>query len=255
MAKSKFEYVRLYELDDKLLKNVWMVVRIDGKGFHKFTQDHKFDKPNDLSALNLMNDAAKGVMSDLQDIFMAYGQSDEYSFIFKRSSTLYGRRSSKIISTVCSMFTAHYIFNWGKHFNEPLIYPPSFDARVVLYPTVRDVKNYFSWRQADCHINNLYNTCFWALVQQGNLSTAEAEKRLNGTFSADKNEILFSEFSINYNDVAEIYRKGSTLIWGEAKSENGRSRKALKLLTCDIIGDSFWTNHASQLDSSLSVPE
>ena len=39
MAKSKFEYVRLYEQDDKLLKNVWIVVRIDGKGFHKFSHE------------------------------------------------------------------------------------------------------------------------------------------------------------------------------------------------------------------------
>jgi tRNA(His) guanylyltransferase len=252
MAKSKYEYVRLYELDDKLLKNVWMVVRVDGKGFHKFTSDHKFEKPNDLAALNLMNDAAKGVMSELQDIFMAYGQSDEYSFVFKRSSTLYGRRSSKIISTVCSMFTSHYLFNWNKHMKDPLMYPPSFDARVVLYPSVRDVRNYFSWRQADCHINNLYNTCFWALVQNSSMSAKEAEKRLNGTFSSDKNEILFSEFGINYNDLSEMFRKGSTIIWNESKDENGRLRKVLRLLSCDIIGDSYWDEHACYLDTSSS---
>lgn len=29
------------------------------------------------------------------------------------------------------------------------------------------VRDYISWRQADCHINNLYNTCFWALVGDG----------------------------------------------------------------------------------------
>jgi len=28
------------------------------------------------------------------------------------------------------------------------------------------------------HINNLYNTTFWALVQQGGLSAKEAEKEL-----------------------------------------------------------------------------
>ena len=28
------------------------------------------------------------------------------------------------------------------------------------------------------HINNLYNTCFWALVQQGGMSTAEAHAEL-----------------------------------------------------------------------------
>lgn len=35
MSKSKFEYVKSYEIEDKLLMNVWIVVRIDGKGFHR----------------------------------------------------------------------------------------------------------------------------------------------------------------------------------------------------------------------------
>lgn len=253
MAKSKFEYVRTFELDDKLLKNVWMVVRIDGKGFHKFSQDHNFVKPNDVAALDLMNCAARGVMSELQDIFLAYGQSDEFSFIFKRTSTLFGRRSCKIISTVCSVFTSHYVFNWNNHFPEQqLLYPPSFDGRVVLYPTVRDVKNYFSWRQADCHINNLYNTCFWALVQNGDLTTVDAEKRLSKTLSADKNEILFSEFGINYNDCPEMFRKGSTLIWEDSVDDAQRKRKDLRVLNSDIIGDNFWQEYSSFLSLSDS---
>jgi hypothetical protein len=35
MSHSKYEYVRRYEADDKLLPNTWIVVRIDGKAFHK----------------------------------------------------------------------------------------------------------------------------------------------------------------------------------------------------------------------------
>lgn len=52
-----------------------------------------------------------------------------------------------------------------------------------------------SWRQVDCkypnvldkitkiltflgHINNLYNTSFWALIQHGGLDNKEAEKTL-----------------------------------------------------------------------------
>lgn len=68
-----------------------------------------------------------------------------------------------------------------------------------------------SWRQADCHINNLYNTTFWQLIQLGGLSNKEAEEALKGTLSADKNEILFSRFGINYNRELEIYKKGSVI--------------------------------------------
>ena len=35
MAGSKYAYVRSFELPDPVLPNVFMVVRIDGKGFHK----------------------------------------------------------------------------------------------------------------------------------------------------------------------------------------------------------------------------
>ena len=36
---------------------------------------------------------------------------------------------------------------------------------------------------------------------------------LQGTLAADKNEILFSDFGINYNNEPLLLRKGTTLIW------------------------------------------
>jgi tRNA(His) guanylyltransferase len=61
------------------------------------------------------------------------------------------------------------------------------------------------------HINNLYNTTFWALVQQGGMDARDAEQRLSGTVSSDKNEILFKEFGINYNNEPECFKKGTVL--------------------------------------------
>lgn len=49
MACSRFEYVKNYERDDSILPNVWIVIRIDGKGFHKFSKLHDFQKPNDAN--------------------------------------------------------------------------------------------------------------------------------------------------------------------------------------------------------------
>lgn len=80
MAKSRFEYVKQYERLDRLLPETYIVIRIDGKGFHKFTKKHDFEKPNDLRCLNLMNAAARVVMSEFTDIVLAYGDSDEYRY-------------------------------------------------------------------------------------------------------------------------------------------------------------------------------
>ena len=79
------------------------------------------------------------------------------------------------MSNIVSLFAANYVFQWAEFFpDKKLLAPPSFDARSVLYPSNRNLRDYLSWRQADCHINNLYNTTFWALVQQGGLSTRAA---------------------------------------------------------------------------------
>lgn len=55
MAKSKYEYVKEFELEDKILPNSWFVVRIDGKGFHKFADVHEFNKPNDENGKKELN--------------------------------------------------------------------------------------------------------------------------------------------------------------------------------------------------------
>lgn len=39
MAKSRFEYVKNYELPDSLLPNTYTVVRVDGRGFHKYVPE------------------------------------------------------------------------------------------------------------------------------------------------------------------------------------------------------------------------
>lgn len=39
-----------------------------------------------------------------------------------------------------------------------------------------------------------------------------------GTLAGDKNEILFSEFNINYNNEPLMYRKGTVLIWQKVKT-------------------------------------
>ncbi|XP_067939586.1 probable tRNA(His) guanylyltransferase [Watersipora subatra] len=259
MAKSRFEYVRKFETLDSCLLNTWIVVRVDGKGFHKFSDRHEFTKPNDDRALNLMNDCAVQVLLAFNDIILAYGQSDEYSFVFKRKTQTYNRRSSKLASTVVSLFTSCYVFNWKKFFPATdLLYPPSFDSRVVLYPTTRNLKDYLCWRQADCHINNLYNTCFWKLVQEAGLDNRQAEERLKVTDSAMKNEMLFSEFNTNYNDESEMHKKGTVVYREKAQSKEADESDTYVLKKrggnlevvvdhIDIIKETFWKAHPSIL--------
>lgn len=81
---------------------------------------------------------------------MLYIHCVMHSFLFRRSTALYNRREAKILTTITSLFTSSYVFNWPKYLPEtPLEYCPSFDGRIVLYPSATVIGDYFSWRQAD----------------------------------------------------------------------------------------------------------
>mmetsp|Transcript_11392 Transcript_11392/g.41694 ORF Transcript_11392/g.41694 Transcript_11392/m.41694 type:complete len:262 (+) Transcript_11392:83-868(+) len=261
MAKSKYEYVKSFEQDDRLLPECWIVVRIDGRGFHKFADAHKYAKPNDMRGLQLMNRCAANVMEQHSDIVVAFGESDEFSFVLRRSTALFQRRASKIVSVICSLFASSFVFHWKDHFDEktdPLQYPPSFDGRAVCYPSTASIRDYLSWRQVDTHINNQYNTCFWLLVQQGGLSAAAAQLQLKGTTTNDKNELMFDRYGINYSKLPAMFRKGSVLVREREEvlvktSDEGftvnRMRSRVAILHEDIIQDHFWEQRPQLLAS------
>ena len=200
----------------------------------RFCQAHAFQKPNDPLGLQLMTHAATQVMEQAKDIIMAFGESDEYSFVFRKSTTYFERREDKILTTITSIFSSSYVFYWEKYFKEKLKFVPSFDGRIILYPDIKILRDYFSWRQVDTHVNNLYNTTFWALVLKGGKCEKEAHEILKGSNSGTKNEILHEQFKINYNNEPQMYKKGTTLL----KEESG-----IMPYYEDIIANEFWDKH------------
>ncbi|KAL7415944.1 tRNAHis guanylyltransferase-domain-containing protein [Mrakia frigida] len=264
MSNSKYEYVRSYEKPDGLLPNTFLLLRIDGHAFHKFSDLHEFKKPNDLRALELMDRAAKTVMDEYPDVVLGFGESDEYSFLIRRAGTLYSRRESKIVSLLVSLFTSAYVYHWTTYFppsiEEPLgkklLYPPTFDGRIVCYPSEKEVRDYFSWRQVDTHINNLYNTTFWSLVllSEPKMTTAQAHKELQGSFSKDKNEILFKRFGISYGKLEERFKKGSVMIREETPvASTSTASQAVEPIALSTERSEEKTSTSTPLDSSLST--
>lgn len=265
MANSRFEYIRQNEdyLNKVLLSDCYTVIRVDGSKFHHFSAVHQYVKPNDKRALDLMNESALFVMkSYFPNIMCAYGQSDEYSFILSKKSNLFNRRLNKLNSMIVSAFASAFTFNWCKYFGDlnqlkndntssnglnefkefiRLKYPPVFDSRCVLYTSDNEIKDYIKWRQVDCHINNLYNTTFYALTGKyakwyfdeqrnkylaeivkldNNLTPQEAENRLRGTVSKQKREeILKGMFNIDYELEMDQFRRGSLIIF-EKKNDD-----------------------------------
>lgn len=251
----KPEYIRSFEFETRLMPFTWIVVRIDGCHFHKFTEMHDFVKPNEERALKLMNSCAMAVLEEFHnDVVFAYGVSDEYSFILKNSTNLYQRRAGKIVSAIVSFFTSMYVMRWKDFFKEKeLKYPPSFDGRAVCYPSREILRDYLSWRQVDCHINNQYNSCFWKLVASGK-SKKEAQNSLKGAQLQKKVE----ELEIDYNNLPLMFRHGSSVFWDKGDEflmhqENGELCKCCRKVVvehCDIIASTFWLEHPSILEEN-----
>ncbi|KAL0350026.1 UNVERIFIED_CONTAM: tRNA(His) guanylyltransferase 1 [Sesamum radiatum] len=256
LNKTMPEYLKSFQYESKLMPCTWIVIRIDGCHFHRFSEVHEFEKPNDAQALNLMNSCAAGVLEEFRDIVFAYGVSDEYSFVLKKESQLYRRHASEIVSAVVSFFSSMYAMKWNEFFpHKEMKYPPYFDGRAVCYPSCEILLDYLAWRQVDCHINNQYNTCFWMLVKSGKSKSAAQQylkgnvvhcfvlnatvdsNPLNldyfpfisgddnvaysqGTQAQEKNELLdqLSGTIDYYNKLPLMFRQGSSVYWDKVIS-------------------------------------
>uniref|UniRef100_A0A803LPP5 tRNA(His) guanylyltransferase n=1 Tax=Chenopodium quinoa TaxID=63459 RepID=A0A803LPP5_CHEQI len=256
--KIRPEYVESFLFEDKLMLSTWIVVRIDGCHFHRFSDIHKFKKPNDEEALKLMNSCAAAVLEEFQDVTFAYGVSDEFSFVLKKDSKFYERQPSGIVSSMVSFFSTMYISKWNEFFPETeLKYPPSFDGRAVCYPSSEILRDYLSWRQVDCHINNQYNTCFWMLVNSRK-TKPEAQNYLKGTQTQEKNDLL-AQNGIDYNTLPDIFRRGSCIFWDKENKTlmevnySEDSRKKIVIEHCNIIDDDFWDSHPWILGDKLPL--
>ena len=74
---------------------------------------------------------------------------------------------------------------------------------------------------------------------------------MKGTLADFKNELLFNEFGINYNDIPARFRKGSVIIRRTQlvnKANGATKHKSVPtVLHVDIIKDQFWDENPEVL--------
>lgn len=145
--KSKEEALRTY-----LPKKKWYMLRLDGKAFSKFCR--QFEKPFDDKFIDSMNEVAKYLCANIQGSKMAFIQSDEISILFtdigeENTQSWFDGAVLKIVSVSASMASAK--FN--------AILPTDglalFDSRILVLEDLKEVKDYFKWRQEDCTKNSV----------------------------------------------------------------------------------------------------
>lgn len=191
----------------RLLPGAWVVVRVDGRGFSRFTES-RFEKPFDLKFHELMVQTAKVLLQELQGIY-AYTESDEISVLFRPDWDLFDRSLEKIVSIAASIASATFTHACQTAVN--------FDSRVWLGVDKSQVVDYFRWRQADATRCALNGWCYWTL-RKASYRVGQATAMLNRQSVTFKNELLF-QHGINFNDLPTWQRRGVGLYWEEYEKE------------------------------------
>lgn len=205
--------MRIYEqsLDQVILPEMYMVARLDGRGFTKLTKDIcHFEAPFDIKFRDLMVETVKSLMDCGFHVLYGFTESDEISLLFAPGENTFGRKVRKFNSTLAAEASASFSLALGM--------VATFDCRVVPLPTIERVKDYFLWRQEDAHRNALNSHCYWMLRKEGE-SISEATSMLSGQSVSYKNELLFSR-GINFDKLPSWQKRGVG-VWKEEYKKEG----------------------------------
>jgi len=156
---SLSDRMKAYEFDqDSTLKNnpheTYCVIRLDGKGFSKYTKKY-FINPFDTCLRQLLIDCALQLLEEIDNAKFIYTQSDEISIIIPplppKANFWFGGRAQKIVSVAASLLTKS--FNKLHQTDDEFIGNATFDARVFQLPTEIELVNYLRFRQKDSFRN------------------------------------------------------------------------------------------------------
>ena len=215
-----------------LMRRQPVIIRVDGKAFHSFTRG--FERPFDDIFIKSMQETAKYLCENIQNVKCSYQQSDEISLLLTdyeniNTAAWFDYQVQKMCSIAASMATLafnsffrnnalvkvtitdayyknkeSYSGDWEKDrlLKEPYLDACTkgamFDARCFSIPK-EEVCNYFIWRQNDCVRNSIQ------MVAQANFS----HKQLQNKSCDELQEMLWQEKNINWSDFETVKKRGS----------------------------------------------
>lgn len=130
--------------------------------------------------------------------------------MIRRNSQLLERKPIELSSTFSSYFASLFVRHWTDHFDNQLIQLPAFTGTCFVFPSFEHVREYLRLKQNECHNRHLNAVTFHALLSKHS-DPSEVVSLLKSKYAgkSSKNELLFSDFQINYNNEPEVFRKGS----------------------------------------------
>lgn len=134
-------------------------IRVDGKGFSKFTRERGYEAPYDLLFMDIMDRVAKALLLLIDGSHFAYVQSDEISVVFGPTGSetdpqwWFGGKVQKLVSI--SAAQASLSFALGEFGRSGELVNSVFDSRVLNLKHTQDAEEYLRWRRFDAQKNSV----------------------------------------------------------------------------------------------------
>ena len=200
----------------KVPKNSKIIVRLDGRSFHKLAKDLNLIKPYDENFYQVMSKVCNELFKDFSPVFV-YTFSDEISLLLERIP--FDGRIEKINSVIASFTASSFVLHYDADFKKP----PSFDSRIIPISD-EDVLKYFKWRQDESWKNCIAS--YGISFLKSKYSNKIANDKINGLKSSEIHELLYQN-GINLNDV-ETYKKRGIAVYRKNKKVVGFNKKENK---------------------------
>jgi tRNA(His) guanylyltransferase len=205
--------MRVYETAHDLcvLPGLFMVARVDGRGFTRLTKELlQLEAPFDATFRDHMLATTEHLMNCGFRVLFGYTQSDEISLVLDRDENSFGRKLRKLSSIFAGEASAKLSLLLGTM--------AVFDCRISQLPSLATLVDYLRWRSEDAHRNALSAHCYWALRKLGR-SPQEAARKLDGLSSEAKIELLRSQSGIDFTTLPGWQTRGTGLYWEDYQKE------------------------------------
>ena len=193
MKAYEKEYTEAHVPIDQIL-----CVRIDGKGFSKFTKG--FKKPFDDRLSNAMIQTTKKLCAETHASF-SFTQSDEITLIYtpgeKSSEYMFGGKVSKINSVLASMATWHFNYILGAYVEHNK--PAFFDCRAWAVPDLIEASNVLLWRVQDARKNSISSLFRWTA----------GHSKMHGLSGDEMKTLLKSDYFTDWDELPNKYKYGT----------------------------------------------
>jgi len=192
--------MKSYESNAKFMPQLPIIVRLDGRGFSKYTKG--LARPYDKRMSTVMIEVAKALVKETNAV-ISYTQSDEISLVLytnsNKTQVYFNGKEQKIVSSLSAL--ASVLFNNLANKYMPThnhYHTPTFDCRAFTVPTLTEATNQILWREMDASKNSISMSAHDKF----------GHKKIMNKNSKEKKDMLH-EAGINWNDFPVFFKRGT----------------------------------------------